>query len=67
MRGSGEYTKNLLFTEEIQVIGRVPLCKSFILNYLEFYIPDCEEKLPFKALVEQYGGRLTDFHECFTY
>ena len=39
-----------------------------------FYIPDShdrsdveEEKRRLKAVIEKYGGMLSDFHECFTH
>lgn len=69
-----------IFVENIPIIGEVPMgkCLHLSLIYLQFcslvfYIPDpshkCEndEKKKLKALIEKYGGILSEFHECFTY
>ncbi len=38
-----------------------------------FYIPDTSDKKEFdeksklRALIEKYGGMLSEFHECFTF
>eukprot|EP00347_Sterkiella_histriomuscorum_P007498 403348691 len=47
-----------LFTFELPYIGRVSML---------FYIPECNERDMLESIIEKHGGRLTKFHECYTY
>lgn len=67
MRGSSDSSNKLIFTEDLPIIGKVPLCNYLKLNTLEFYVPDCEEKESLRALIEKHGGKIANFHECFSF
>ena len=47
-----------IFVENLPIIQEVPIL---------FYIPQCEQHADLKALIERYGGVVTEMHECFTY
>ena len=52
-----------IFIERIPIIGEVPMV---------FFIPENivggdDEKHKLRAVIEKYGGILSEFHECFTY
>ena len=32
-----------------------------------FYLPPSQDKADLKVLIENHGGVVSDFHECFTY
>lgn len=34
---------------------------------MHFYIPPSKERNDLRVLIERYGGRITEIHECFTY
>jgi hypothetical protein len=47
-----------IFVEEIPIIGEVPMC---------FYMPDSPERKDLERMIVSHGGRITEWHECFTY
>jgi hypothetical protein len=59
-----DYLPKPLFVEQLPIIGEVPMF---------FYIPDSgdqnifSEKNKLRMLIEKNGGRISEFHECFTY
>ena len=47
-----------LFTEELTLIGRVPM---------QFFLPECEESAALRDLIHQFGGICIYIVECCSY
>ena len=47
-----------IFVERQPVLGLVPM---------SFYLPESVERADTKAIIEKYGGKVEDEHECFSY
>jgi hypothetical protein len=47
-----------IFVEEYPVLNKVPMV---------FYLPPSNEKADTKAIIEKYGGHISEVHECHTY
>lgn len=51
-------TSRAIFLEDWPVIEQAPMV---------FYLPMSPEKADLTALIEKYGGRVSEMHECYTY
>ena len=47
-----------IFVEIQPIIGQAPMV---------FYLPPSQNRADLKLLIENHGGAVTEFHECFTF
>ena len=59
MRANNQADNKKIFVEDFPYIGEVPMM---------FYFPPGKKELnEIKPIIEAHGGKITEFHECFTY